>query len=271
MALPEHPDRCRREVEEIRRAGVCVLYDFPELFDPITRRVCSFLDGFDRVTIQSMFVQRSKDREDPQNSRNYKRMVPIQYQESVHCLAFVLNLLARSSGSLSHTLSQGVSVSASSDIYIAPNPQIYPCEVDGRCEYEMDIGRVRVTGRTDFKRGAPWSKRRIIRGVADGEPFELDLNFLEGEKELTINGTVHEDVLDTDSYAEVIKTCAVWKRSVPAETLMTGLYPNAAFARATYQLSSMLWRSSQDERTIRLPSYDAVLNFDAAFEGRTTN
>jgi hypothetical protein len=67
-----------------------MLYDFPELFDPLTARLLDFLAQFRSVQLTEITVQRSKDRENPANPRNYKRMVPIQYQETVHCIAFAL-------------------------------------------------------------------------------------------------------------------------------------------------------------------------------------
>ena len=93
-----------------------MLYDFPELYDPLTARILDHLAGFEDVRLTGFFVQRSKDREDPANPRNYKRMVPIQYQESVHCLAFVLHVLAAVRGGVAAALADGVRLEA------APTP-----------------------------------------------------------------------------------------------------------------------------------------------------
>ncbi|MBN1853105.1 MAG: hypothetical protein JW829_10295 [Pirellulales bacterium] len=265
MALPEQPDRCREVVEAAERTGAILLYDFPELYDPMTRRVREYLSCFHEVTIESIFVQRSKDREDPAQARNYKKMVPIQYQESVHCLAFVLDILSTLHGNLESVFSNGISVRADSELYDPPNPEIYPHVVDGKCDYELVLGPTRVEGQTNFRRGAEWTKRRILRGVGDGLPFVIDIEFLEGRKRLSINGQPQQDVVDTNSYVEVIRLCRAWHASLRGCDLMAGLYPNPAFAQVTYQLSSLLWWCSRHRRPIALDSHDAVLNFHAGY------
>jgi predicted dehydrogenase len=265
MAAPERPEQCREVLAAVERSRAVVLYDFPELFDPITARIREFLAGFRRVSLDAIQVQRSKDREDPAHPRNYKRMVTIQYQESVHCLAFVLHLLAAVKGSLAAALADGLSVTARSAPYEPPNPEAYPRAVDGRCEYELVLGSTAVSGRTDFKRGAEWAKRRIIRGTGDGRPFRIEADLLEGRKRLIINERSQDDVVATNSYAEGIRACGAWYRGVPAEELMHGLYPHPAFAHVAYQLSSVLWRSCQDQRTVTLASLATLLDFDADF------
>lgn len=265
MAAPDRPEQCADVVAAVQRADALVLYDFPELFDPITRRIREFLAGFRRVTIDTIEVQRSKDREDPANPRNYKRMVPIQYQESVHCLAFVLAVLAPLRGSLDAVFADGLALTARSEPYVPPNPAAYSSGVDGKCAFRLTLGATEITGRTDFKRGAPWTKRRIIRGRGDGQPLEIEAEFLEGQKRLLLNGRPQADVVDTNSYAEVIKTCSAWCREVPTAQLRQGLYPHPTFAHITYQLSSVLWRSSRQPRPLRLASLDALMAFDAGF------
>jgi predicted dehydrogenase len=252
MAPPHCPQLCRETVAAVEQSGAILLYDFPELFDPITRRIEEFLAGFRVVTIDSIDVQRSKDREDPTNPRNRKRMVTIQYQESVHCLAFVLHVLATVRGGVAAALSDGLTAVASAAPYDPPNPEAYPQPVDGRCEYRLQWGATTVTGLTDFKRGAPWTKRRVIRGHGDGQPFVIDAEVLEGHKRLEINGRSQDDVVATNSYAEVIRTFGRWTQRVPREALMQGCYPNPRFAQVTYQLSSLLWQASHERRPVRL-------------------
>ena len=104
-----------------------------------------------------------------------------------------------------------------------------------------------------------------MRGVGDGQPFTVDADFLEDHKRLEINGEPQDDVVAANSYEEVIKTFAAWSRTVPYEQLMGGRYPHPAFAHIAYQLSSVLWRSSRDARTISLSSASELLAFDAAF------
>ena len=265
MATPDRPQDCLEAVRAVEASAAIVLYDFPELFDPITRRIIEFLGGFRHTAIDSISVQRSKDREDPANARNLKRMLPIQYQETVHCLAWVLFVLAHVQGSLDAVLSRGLSAEAESQPYEPPNPEVYPYVVDGRCRYRLRLGEVPVEGLTDFKRGAPWTKRRVVRGRGDGRPFQIDAEYLEGGKRLVINGLAHTDVAESSSYAEVITAYGAWAQRVPRETLLSQLYPNPRFARVTYQLSSVLWRSSWQRAPVSLGSLDELLGFEATF------
>jgi len=265
MAAPEHPEQCPELVEAVERSGAIVLYDFPELFDPITARIGAFLREARHVEIDSIVLQRSKDREDPALARNAKRMVHIQYQESVHCLAFILYCLACVDGDISQVLRRGVRVRAESSPYRPPNPSAYPYVVDGKCEFHLSVGQTRIEGCTDFTRGACWSKRREIRGKADGIPFHIVADYLEGRKQLAIQGISQDDVTQTNSYVEVIKSIGAWRAQVPPATLMSGLFPHPTFAHVTYQLSSMLWRSSWLGREIRVESPAELMAFDAGF------
>jgi len=265
MASPDSPGECEVLIQQSARSGVVLLFDFPELFDPITDRIFEFLDAFDDVVIDEVRIQRSKDREDRENPRNLKTMVPIQFQESVHCLAFLLNLLARQAGSVEQALSRGLSVRASSDPYDPPNPEAYPYVVDGRCDFDMRIGDTAVIGHTDFKRNAPFRKERLIRGRGDGQSFEILVDFLEGAKYLMIDGEDQRCEPWGSSYTAVLEGLQRLHAGIPAGELMTGVYPNPAFAQYTYQLSSVLWRASRDGEEIVLPDADSLRSFNARF------
>src|SRR4051812_11895489 len=108
MAEPGHPDECARVVAAVDASRSTMFYDFPELFDPLTGRIVDYLIRFRDLRITEFFVERSKDREDPNVARNYKRIVPIQFQETVHCLAFVLHILSHALGSVRMALEGGV-------------------------------------------------------------------------------------------------------------------------------------------------------------------
>ncbi len=250
MALPGHPEECRQIVEAVDRSRATVFYDFPELYDPLTARVVEYLAGFRNLRITRFFVQRSKDREDPANPRNYKRMVPIQYQESVHCLAFVLHVLAAVKGSLALAMAGGIRLMARSEPYLPPNPRDYPDVVDGRCVYKAMIDDVKIEGLTDFKRGAEWAKRRVIRGIGDGRPFEIEVSFLEGQKSFRIDGLEQPCDPSANSYEHVLTTATRWAREVARDELTADTYPNPRFARMTYQLSAALWRSARDRSEV---------------------
>ncbi len=265
MAEPEHPEHCAEACAAVEHSRAVVLYDFPELYDPMFWRIVQFLRSFKHVQIDAIYLSRCKDREDPGIPRNYKRMVPIQYQETVHCFAFALFLLAQFSESIEEVLAQGLEIQGRSDEYCPPNPQEYPYAVDGMCEYSGRIGQTTLEGRTDFRSGACWQKLRVIRGVADGQRFVITADFLEGKKQLWIEGESGPALTQTNSYEEVLRTCARWYRDVPAPTLKNGCYPNAPLARIAYQLSSVLWRACRHGRRTVLRSLDEVLGFDARF------
>ena len=265
MAAPESPDECAQIVAAVRDSQATMLYDFPELYDPLTECILDHLRTYRDVQLTEISLCRSKDRESPDKPRNYKRMVPIQYQESVHCLAFVLFLLARLRGSWAAALEDGVRVRAQSAPYAPPNPEIYPSVVDGKCTYQLSLGPTQVEGRTDFKAGAEFTKRRVLCGRGDGQPLCIEAEYLEGRKRLVINGRDQSVDPRADSYQSVLQTITRWRREVPRDELMTGLYPNPGLARITYQLSSALWRASRDGAELRFASLDALLGFDASF------
>jgi len=265
MVSPEHPEAGRALIDAVDGSRAVMLYDFPELFDPLTRRVMEYLGGFKQVEISSLVLERSKDREDPALARNYKRMVPIQFQESVHCLAYVLYLLAALRGSLDALLPSGVGVDARSIPYCPPNPEAYPCVVDGRCDYRLSLGQLTVEGVTNFKRGARWTKRRVLRGRADGEPFVLETDYLEGGKYLRINGVDQVWEASSSSYAAILSTAGHWWKTVPATELMRGVYPNPRLAWLAFQLSGVLWRSSHEQRRIEVPNLQALEGFDSGY------
>ena len=252
-------------VDATRNLEGLFLYDFPELYDPLTRRIEAHLSQLHRPQIREIYVSRSKDREDPTNRRNFKRMVSIQYQESVHCIAFALHLLGKVRGGLASAMNGGLSVRGEAEPYRPPNPAEYPYVVDGRCRFSMSIGPTKITGDTNFKSGAKWTKRRRVSGTADGRPFSIDAEYLEGHKRCVIDGVDQQCDPADDSYRQVLLQAGAWKRSVPGGILREGMFPNPRFARMTYQLSSVLWRSCFDNAVVRLRSIEDLSRFDAGF------
>jgi hypothetical protein len=248
-------------IAAVDRSLALMLYDFPELFDPLTRRITDYLAGFRHVEIQSMILERSKDREDPAIARNYKRMLPIQYQESVHCLAYVLHLLAKLRGGIESALSGGLTVTAESEPYCPPNPEAYAGVVDGRCVYRLGLGALTVAGITNFKRGARWSKRRVLRGHADSRPFVIEANYLEGQKRLSINGADQGWKPEASSYEAILTTFSEWRGTLSREQLLRGVYPNPRLAWLAFQMSHLLWRSCHAGNTIALADAKALETF----------
>ena len=265
MAPPNEPAECARIEQAVRAAGATMLFDFPELYDELTDRMLEYLGQFRSVEITEAFVTRSKDREDPALPRNFKPMFPIQYQESVHCLAFLLHILGRLRGSVEEVLNAGGSVAAESEPYLPPNPEAYASPVDGRCQFHLTIGALRAGGDTNFKRGAPWAKRRELRGLADGRPFEIVVDYLEGKKRLSINGEAQDVDPNACSYEQVLRKAWQWHREAGGAAIDRGVYPNPRFARYVYQLASVLWRSAQDRSQLDIRSAEDLLGFDAGF------
>jgi predicted dehydrogenase len=266
IAAPESPEEARPLIEAVDRSQAVMLYDFPELFDPLTRRITEYMTSFRQVEISSIVVERSKDREDPAIPRNYKRMLPIQFQESVHCLAYALYVAATLRGRFEAVLEEGLSVSARAAPYRPPNPEAYAYPVDGRCEFRLSLGKLIVEGLTNFQRGAPWAKRRILRGRADGQPFVIEADYLEGGKQLRINGADQGWEAAASSYEAILATLARWRASIPPATLLRGVYPNPRLAWFAFQLSGALWRSSHEGRRIDLADLKALNGFEAGFK-----
>jgi predicted dehydrogenase len=265
MAEPEDPAQCRATIQAVEATRALMLFDFLELFDPMTHAITDYLAEFDQVKISEVSLYRGKDREDPERPRNYKKMVHIQYQESVHCLAFLLNLLGSVEGDMEAVFDGGLTATAEALPYSPPNPQDYPYVVDGQVIYKLQLGDVQVDGRTDFKSGAPFSKRKVIRGMADGQPFTIEADHLEGSKYLRINGQDQGFAPDASAYQHIIRTLGNWSRNMDPVWLMHGAFPNPRFARLTYQLSSVLWRSSFLGESMRLESCEELIRFQADF------
>ena len=265
MAEPERPGDCGGLIRSVAEAGAIMLFDFPELFDPMTLKIIDFIAQHDEVSIDSIRVQRSKDREDRSNPRNRKRMVHIQYQESVHCIAFALNLLAHARGGLGPVLAQGVSSEATSEPYDPPNPDEYTYVVDGRCDYRLAFGTSTLEGTTNFKRHAPFEKTRLITGRGDGRAFTIEADYFEGAKYLRIDGEDCAFDPAGSSYEAVLRTMDLWLSQAGASQIMRGLYPTPDFTRLTYQLSSMVWRSCYDGGPVSVESRKDLLDFGAGF------
>ncbi len=263
MAAPESPGECMELRRLVERAGMCMLFDFPELFDPMTLRVRAFLRSFNEVRIDEMRMTRSKDREDPANPRNYKIMVPIQHQETVHCLAWVFTCLAETRGGLDGVWDQGVSVEGVSAPYHPPNPQAYPHPVDGRFEGSVRFGNSVVRLLTDFTAKAPRSKRRTVHGVGDGNPFVIEAEYLEGHKFLAIDGKDIGFAQDANVYQAVIRQGWQWYRH--PNLAEASLYLTPSFAHRSYLLSAMLWDACHLGGPRSVDSLEAFWNYTPGF------
>jgi predicted dehydrogenase len=178
MAHPAHPDECSRLRAAARASDGTVLFDFVEVFNPRTFQIRAILEQLKKHSdfrLTRIDCQRSKDREDTRNLRNRKIMVPIQYQESAHCLALLLFILGRSS-SFVKAFPRGMTVAALSAPYDPPNPEDYRYGVvDGKVTGELRADGLAIGIHTDFKRrGARPFKRFRIEGFAGGRDFYIE-------------------------------------------------------------------------------------------------
>jgi predicted dehydrogenase len=178
MAHPAHPDECSRLRAAARASHGTVLFDFVEVFNPRTLQIRAILAEMKKHSdcrITRISCERSKDREDTQNLRNRKIMVPIQYQESAHCLALLLFVLGRPS-SFEEAFPHGMTGAAMSAPYDPPNPEDYRYGVvDGKIAGELRVDGLAIGIHTDFKRrGAGPFKRFRIKGFAGGHDFQIE-------------------------------------------------------------------------------------------------
>ncbi|GMV92943.1 MAG: hypothetical protein AMXMBFR82_27210 [Candidatus Hydrogenedentota bacterium] len=265
MADPGNPEEGRWLLQTCRASDTIVLFDFIELFDDITLRVHQFLSQFRHVSLQRIHMWRSKDREDPSIPRNYKIMVPIQYQETVHCIAYVLSLFAQSPPGLEGAFAHGVRITGKSERYAPPNPEDYSVPVDGKVEGTIQLGETSVHLHTDFKSGALFTKRRTIEGIGDGVPFHIEAEHLEGRKYLIINGTRTEIPPDAEAYHQVIQRSVQWVTEHGGDVNANLRFPNTTFAWYTYQLSAMLWDSCNEGALKSAKSAREILNYEPGY------
>ena len=132
-----------------------MLFDFVEAFNPCTLQVRALLSRFRQhkdFRIDHIRCVRAKDREDRRNPRNRKVIVPIQYQETAHCLAMLLLVLDRPA-SFAEAFPDGVTIEALSAPYDPPNPEDYRFGmVDGKVTGVIRAGGLTISLDTDFKR-----------------------------------------------------------------------------------------------------------------------
>ena len=219
-----------------------VLFDFIELYRPLTRVVFDYLSSFRRCRIHEIALTRTKDREDPAVPRNHIVTLPVQYQETVHCAAWALACLERLRAGGPED--GAVEAWGRSLPYTPPNPERYPEAVDGFFEGGVTLGETRVTFLTDFRRGTPRSQYRRLVGEGDGRPFVLEAEYLPGAAWMKINGESAPLPREDTPHLEVLREA--WRR----HTGPTGPHrpepplPGPAFAHRTWLLSHLLWNAA---------------------------
>ena len=251
MAHPAHPAECRRLSEAARHSKATVLFDFVEVFNPHSfqiRGMLRRLAGYRDFRITQVHCERSKDREDPSNPRNRKVIVPIQYQETAHCLAMLLFVTDRCA-SFAEAFPQGMTVAAASAPYDPPNPEDY-CYgvVDGKVTGAIRAGDMTVSICTDFKRrgGVP-SKCFRIEGVANRRAFHIESVFDGTREQVLLNGKVVASTGTGNRHQDIIRQAWGWHRG-----RSDGPRPDADFASLVFGLSAALWTSCDQGREVRI-------------------
>lgn len=263
MADPENPEACKEIMDAAERGKATLLFDFLELYSPMTCEIVKYLSN-NSANITNMILVNTKDREDPTNPRNRKIMVPIQYQESVHQIAFILYLEGKTKGSdfeMDDLLNKTIALFANSDVYDPPNPEDYSYCVDGFVNGHMLLGRNSTSIFTNFKRGSNWTKKKIITGEINGSShFKIDAEYLPGNEHLMIN---HESVAvdgDISLYRNVIKKGWQW-HTVGFDSIC----PDAKFAYWTFALSAGLWKASHKNTVVEVHSKEDLEALTRAF------
>ena len=188
--------------------------------------------------------------------------MPIQYQETAHCLAMLLFVTDRRA-SFAEAFPQGMTVAASSAPYDPPNPEDYRYGVvDGKVTGEIRAGGMTVSICTDFKRrgGAPF-KCFSIEGVANRRAFRIELVFDGTREQVLLNGKVVASAGTGNRHQDIIRQAWRWHRQQS-----TGPRPDADFASLVFGLSSALWASCHagargaDQHRGRTAGDDAALS-----------
>jgi predicted dehydrogenase len=251
MAHPAHPAECQRLSEAARHSEATVLFDFVELFNPHSfqiRDMLRQLAGYRDYRITQVRCERSKDREDPLNPRNRKVIVPIQYQETAHCLAMLLFVTDRCA-SFAEAFPEGMTVAATSAPYDPPNPEDYRYGVvDGKVTGEISVGDMTVSICTDFKRrgGVPF-KCFSIEGVASRRAFRIESIFDGTREQVLFDGKVVASAGPGTRHQDIIRQAWRWHRE-----RSTCPRPDADFASLVFGLSAALWASCHQGREVRI-------------------
>jgi predicted dehydrogenase len=254
MAHPAHPDECCRLRTAARASDGSVLFDFVEVFNARTfqiRAILARLKQYSDFRITHIHCERSKDREDARNLRNRKIMVPIQYQESAHCLASLLFVLDRSSA-FEKAFPRGMTIAALAAPYDPPNPEDYRYGVvDGKVAGELRVDGLAIGIHTDFKRrGAGPFKRFCIDGLAGGRDFHIEAIYDGSGERIVLDGETLAPWSTSSRHQDIVRQSWCWHCKPPA------LRPDADFAWLVFGLSAALWASCHEGREIRIECED---------------
>ena len=266
MAHPAHPDECCRLRVAARKSSGTVLFDFVEAFNPRTFQMCRILTrlrSYADFRINRIYCERGKDREDGLNPRNRKVIVPIQYQETAHCLALLLIVINRSS-SFDEVFPNGITVAASSVSYNPPNPEDYRFGlVDGKVSGEILVDGMTIGIHTDFKRqGARPFKRFRVEGLANHREFVIEAIYDGTGECIVFNGKAESPCVAASRHLDIVRQSWRW-HCEPS----TNLRPTADFAWLVFGLSAALWMSCHEGREIKVTSEEDLRRAMQSYPG----
>lgn len=242
LAPPFDRERALRARDTAAALPGTVLFDFIELYRPLTGTVLDYLSSFRNCRIHEIALTRTKDREDPAVPRNHIVTLPVQYQETVHCAAWALACLEHIRAGL--PANGTVEAWGRSVPYTPPNPERYPEPVDGFFEGGIALGETRVTFLTDFRRGTPRSQYRRITGEGGGRRFILEAEYLPGAAWLKINGESVPLPREDTPHLEALR--GAWRYHCDRVNGRPRQFPlpGPAFAHRTWLVSTLLWNAA---------------------------
>ena len=251
MAHPAHPAECRRLREAARHSKATVLFDFVEVFNPHSfqiRDMLRRLAGYHDFRITQIRCERSKDREDPRNPRNRKVIVPIQYQETAHCLAMLLFVTDRPA-SFKEAFPQGIAVAASAAPYDPPNPEDYRYGVvDGKVTGDIRAGEMTVRNLHRLQASGR-SAVQVLQHRRCRQPACLPhrVGLRRHARDVLLDGKVVAISRPRNRHQDIIRQGWRWhcERS-------TGPRPDADFAWLVFGMSAALWASCHEGREMRI-------------------
>lgn len=238
LAAPDGAAHAREILSRPEGLPWTLLYDFTELFRPMTRTVLEHLRGFGSCRIESISMTRAKDRENPVEPRNHIPTLPIQYQETAHCIAWVLSCLDAAGNTAASGAPAGVH--GESGPYRPPNPERYPEPVDGYFRGGFRFGETEVRFHSDYRAGTEKSQHRRIEGYGDGRPFVIEADYKRGGAFLRINGEELPTDAEDRAHGEAIRAAWAFHRAGGKGLFNGGPAPGAAFAHRVWALSGML-------------------------------
>ena len=258
MVHPENPMEAEAIFDALEASNATLLYDFLEMFNPRTLAIVEMLKNMGDAQLDHITFIRGKNRENLWNPRNESPMLPIEYQETVHCMAYLVNLFANQQGvydiNFESVFPKGFTVWAKSRRYDAPNPEKYPYVVDGYCAGTIDIGECTVDFLTNFKRGAEKTKRKIMLGHNAYHSIDIEVNDQLGQEYLRINGAEHQPKGEQDQYKSVI--LGSWQMHQEMMQGKRAVRPDARFAWLAFGLCGAIFMSSYLQTEVALRNQD---------------